>query len=72
MTSIYKRKNSKGWRAVVRIKGYPTVCNHFDRKKEAEDWAREAEREIKLGRFKSPIEVQSYGVLILHCVHHFL
>lgn len=55
MASITKRKNKNGtshWRAVVRIKGYPTVCNHFDRKQEAEDWASEVEREIKLGQFK--------------------
>jgi hypothetical protein len=40
MASIQKRKNKNGtshWRAVVRLKGYPTVCNHFDRKQEAED-----------------------------------
>lgn len=55
MASIYKRKNNDGtavWRAVVRIKGYPTVCNHFKRKQEAEDWAHEVERQIKAGQFK--------------------
>lgn len=55
MASIYKRKNANGtsaWRAVVRIKGYPTVCNHFDRKQEAEDWASNVERQIKAGQFK--------------------
>lgn len=55
MASIYKRKNNDGtavWRAVVRIKGYPTVCNHFERKQEAEDWASGIERQIKLGEFK--------------------
>jgi hypothetical protein len=39
MASIFKRKNENGttvWRAVVRIKGYPTVCNHFERKQEAD------------------------------------
>lgn len=54
MASIQKRKNKNGtshWRAVVRIKGYPTVCNHFDRKQEAEDWAADVEREIKQGKF---------------------
>jgi len=54
MASIQKRKNKNGtshWRAVVRIKGYPTVCNHFDRKQEAEDWASEVERQIKQGKF---------------------
>ena len=55
MASILKRKNKNGtshWRAVVRLKGYPTVCNHFDRKQEAEDWAQQVERQIKMGQFK--------------------
>jgi len=55
MASIFKRKNNDGttvWRAVVRIKGYPAVCNHFERKQEADDWAHDVERKIKLGQFK--------------------
>ena len=55
MASIFKRKNKNGttvWRAVIRIKGYPTVCDHFDRKQEAEDWSQTIERQIKLGQFK--------------------
>ena len=54
MASIYKRKNQNGttvWRVVIRIKGYPTVCNRFERKQEAEDWANETERQIKFGKF---------------------
>lgn len=55
MASIYRRKNKNGttaWRAVIRIKGHPSVCNHFERKQEAQDWATEIERQIKTGRFK--------------------
>jgi len=54
MASIYKRKNKNGtacWRAVVRIKGHPSISNHFERKQEAEDWASDVERQIKLGQF---------------------
>ena len=55
MASIYKRKDKTGktigWRAVVRMKGYPTVCKQCDRQKEAEDWAADVEQEIKQGRF---------------------
>jgi integrase len=55
MASIYKRKDKKGktigWRAVVRMKGYPTVCKQCDRQKEAEDWAADVERQIKQGQF---------------------
>ena len=64
MASIYKRKfkDRKGfnWRAVVRIKGYPSVCNHFDRKEEAEDWAADIERQIKQGKFKFDQHKQQY------------
>jgi len=55
MASITKRKNKNGtshWRAIVRIKGYPTVCNHFDRKQEAIDWAQDVERQIRIGQFQ--------------------
>ncbi len=55
MASVYRRENKDGtkvWRAVVRIKGYPTVCDHFDRKQEADDWASNIERQIKLGKYR--------------------
>lgn len=56
MASIFKRrlKDGKGfsWRAIVRLKGYPTVCESFERKQEADDWAADTERKIKSGQFK--------------------
>jgi integrase len=55
MASIYKRKNANGttvWRAVIRIKGYPTACRHDERKQVVVDWAQDAERKIKAGQFK--------------------
>ncbi len=64
MASIYKRKDkegkSSGWRAVVRIKGYPTVCDTFERKQEADDWAQDAERKIKLGQYNFTANKQQY------------
>ena len=51
MASIYKRKDGKGWRVVIRIKNHPTVCDHFERKEEAEDWASDTERKIKSGQY---------------------
>lgn len=54
MASIQQRTNKNGtkvWRAIIRIKGYPTVCDHFDRKQEAQDWANDTERQIKLGKY---------------------
>lgn len=55
MASITKRKNKDGtshWRVIIRLKGNPTVCNHFDRKQEAEDWASDTERQIHLGKYR--------------------
>ena len=55
MASVYKRKNDGGTaccRAVVRIKGHPPVCNHFDRKQEADGWAADVERQIRLGQYR--------------------
>jgi integrase len=54
MASIYQRTNkdgSKVWRAVIRIKNYPTISDHFDRKRAAEDWAKETETKIKNGKY---------------------
>ena len=64
MASIYKRKNQKGktvsWRAVIRLKGHPPVCNSCERKQEAEDWAKAAEKEIKEGRFNFSLNNKLY------------
>ncbi|OJU81620.1 MAG: hypothetical protein BGO10_08420 [Chlamydia sp. 32-24] len=53
---VYKRKDRNGkvtgWRAVVRIKGYPTVCKEFERKQEADDWKLAVTRKIKAGQFQ--------------------
>lgn len=56
MATIYKRKSKDGkrilgWKAVVRIQGHPTVCKICDRQKEAEDWAKDIELQIKEGSF---------------------
>ncbi|MBP9841925.1 MAG: site-specific integrase [Simkaniaceae bacterium] len=54
MASIYKRKNADGtsvWRAVIRLKGFPSISNHFERKQEAIDWGADTERRIKLGQY---------------------
>jgi integrase len=56
MASIFKRKLKDGksftWRTVVRVQGHPPICNTFQRKKEAEEWGKEVERQIKMGKFK--------------------
>jgi integrase len=56
MATITKRKNKKGkilpgWKAIIRIQGHPTICKIWDRKEEAEDWAKDTELKIKEGRY---------------------
>jgi hypothetical protein len=56
MTTIYQRKSKHekrilGWKAAVRIEEHPAVCRIRDRKKVVEDWAKEAELQIKEGTF---------------------
>lgn len=54
MASIYQRINkdgSKVWRAVIRIKGHPSVCYHDERKQVVEDWAKDTEHLIKRGKY---------------------
>ncbi|HEY4831467.1 MAG TPA: phage integrase SAM-like domain-containing protein, partial [Waddliaceae bacterium] len=68
MASIQKRKNKNGtshWRAVVRIKGYPTVCSHWARKQEAEDWAADVERQIELGQYNFNLHKTQYTFAVL-------
>lgn len=70
MASIFKRKSKTGkgytWRAVIRKKGHPVVCDTFTRKELAEDWARETEQEIKIGQYKfgQQGKKQTFGQLI--------
>ena len=47
MAHIEQRKN--GWRAQVRRRGAPSISRTFDLKADAEDWAREVEREHQRG-----------------------
>jgi hypothetical protein len=54
MASIYQRTNKDGtkvWRAVVRIKGNPSVSSHDERKQVVEDWAKETETKIKNAKY---------------------
>jgi integrase len=63
MAAIYKRKLKNGrhsWRAVVRFQDHPSVCETFERKQEAEDWAADVERRIKQGKFKFDQHKQKY------------
>lgn len=73
--SVYKRKDRNGkvtgWRAVVRIKGYPTVCKEFERKQEADDWKLTVTRKIKAGQFQfDQHKIQrTFADLIDHFIH---
>lgn len=44
------RKRGSGWQAIVRRKGYPAQSATHDTKFEAEEWARDIEARIRLGK----------------------
>ena len=58
MASFYKRtlKDSTVWEAKIRRKGYPVQMQSFDKKEDAEKWAREIESSMDWGVFKSTKE----------------
>lgn len=74
MASIFQRKNQNGtkvWRAVIRIKGHPSVSNRFDRKQEAQDWAQEVGLKIKLGKYSFAKSAQEKTVAdLIECYIH--
>jgi integrase len=75
MATITKRKDKQGnilpgWKAVIRVKGHPTVCKICDRIEEARDWAKETELEIKNGRynFKRYKQKSTFSDLVEHYI----
>lgn len=63
MASIIARRNDAGevvgWQAKVRRRGYPSQSKTCDRKTNAEEWARDVEREMDRGAFVSRKEAES-------------
>ena len=75
MATIYQRKSKDqkriiGWKAVIRVKGHPTVCKIDARKKVVEDWAKKEETLIKEGRSNSGKVKQkhTFGELVEHYI----
>jgi hypothetical protein len=71
VASIRKRGDLQ-WEARVRRKGYPTICKTFDRKKDAELWAKEQEAAIGRGRFvdRRPAERTTLGAALERYLKH--
>ena len=61
MASFYKRKlaDSTVWEVKIRRKGYPIQMHSFDKRGDAEKWAREIEAEIDRGIFVSRKEAEN-------------
>jgi integrase len=53
MAYIEERRTKKGkvrYKAQIKIKGYPILCNTFGRKTDAERWAQQTEADIRRGK----------------------
>ncbi|WP_410499169.1 tyrosine-type recombinase/integrase [Chitinibacter sp. S2-10] len=57
MATILKRGDSQ-WQATIRKKGYPTQCKTFTLKREAEDWAKAIESNMRKGVFADRTEAE--------------
>lgn len=72
MATITKRLNRDGqliaWQAKVRRQGFPTQSKTFDRKSDADAWARSLEGEMDRGAFidRRPAEQMTLGDAIRH------
>jgi integrase len=67
MATISKRVTGKGelrYRVQVRFKGYPERHATFERKKDAQDWAREVEEQLKKGRMGAGAADRTFGELL--------
>lgn len=59
MATLLKRPGPKGkvvWQAQVRKKGYPSKIKTFDRKNDAQSWAKKLEHEMEAGLWKDTSE----------------
>jgi integrase len=54
-----KQRSSGSWQAKVRRQGYPEQSRTFDRKTDAEAWARSVERDMDVGAFVSRREAEN-------------
>ncbi len=62
MATLIRRPGAGGrraWQARVRKKGYPPLARTFDRKADAESWARQIEGEMERGIFISRAETEN-------------
>lgn len=57
MATIRKRGPYQ-WQAIIKRKGYPNIVKTFETRKDAELWSRGVEREMDLGTYAPPADVQ--------------
>lgn len=54
MASITKNKETGNWEVRVRKAGFPTLCQNFPKKGDAQDWGQIQETAMKLGTWTDP------------------
>jgi integrase len=55
-------KRAVRWKAVIRRRGYPATSETFDRKTDADKWARGIEARIEAGKFQDQSQARRYTV----------
>ncbi|MBX9786802.1 MAG: site-specific integrase, partial [Alphaproteobacteria bacterium] len=65
MATIETRRNedgTTGYRAKVRLKGFPSQSATFERKTDAKEWAKQTEASIREGRYFKTTEAKKHTV----------
>lgn len=57
--ATFRERDSGWWQAIVRRRGYPDQSKTFQRKSDAEAWARDVENQIDRGIFVSRVEAEN-------------
>ncbi len=73
MASILKRSGPKGkavWQAQVRKKGYPSKIKTFDRKSDAQSWAKMTEHQMETGLWRDTREAS--GISLVDALDRYL
>ena len=71
--ATFKQRDNGWWQAVIRRKGYPIDSKTFEKKVDAEAWARKVETDIDRGVYVSSSEAErtTLGDIIKEFIRDF-
>jgi hypothetical protein len=68
--ATFRKRGPSQWEVRIRKRGYPTTCNTFDTKVEAEAWAKDIETTMNKSLFVSAKEAEQYT--LSECLERYI